>query len=146
MKSSTILKISCGVILFHLLGHSIGHFTWKDTDDAGLLDIISKMYSHQFEFMGKTQTLGGHHDGYSLLFAVTLTMLTAITWIASGQIDTARQIKAMLMVTGIALLFCGVIEMIYFFPLAGGTSLLAGAMHYFVYLRETISRRAVQNA
>ena len=72
MKSRTLLFISFGFIVFHIIGHTMGHFTWKQVDDQALLETIHNMYTQKFEFMGKQQTLGGHHDGFSLLFEVLL--------------------------------------------------------------------------
>ena len=137
MKSRTLLWIAFGVIVFHILGHTMGHFTWKETDDTKLLAIIDDMYSHEFKFMGKQQTLGGHHDGYSMLFEITLILFAVLTLMIARKIERESYLKSILLVTGVALIACGIVELVYFFALAGGTSLLAGALHMLVYFRET---------
>ena len=114
----------------------MGHFTWKDTEDVKLLSIIQDMYSHQFDFMGKQQTLGGHHDGYSLLFGIMLVTFAALTWMIARSLNHNSQLKSILLVTGLALIVCGIVETIYFFALAGGSSLLAGILQTVVYFKE----------
>ena len=136
MRSRTLLWIAFGVIVFHILGHTMGHFTWKETEDARLLTIIEDMYIHKFEFMGKQQTLGGHHDGYSLLFGIMLLTFAALTWMMAREMNRHAQLKPILLVTGVALIACGIVETIYFFALAGGSSLVAGILHAVVYFRE----------
>lgn len=128
MKSKILLRIAVGVILFHLLGHTVGHFTWKETNDIALKEIISSMDKHHFEFMGKTQSVGGHHEGYSFLFGITLIMFAAMTWMLSEKIESSAEAKNVVALMGIALFSFGVIELIFFFPLAGGSSLLAGIL------------------
>ncbi len=128
MKSKTLTRIAFGSIVFHLVGHTVGHFTWKNTDDIVAADIIRSMDEHQFEFMGKSQTLGGHHEGYSLLFGVTMIMFAAMTWMIARKIESTPSLKPVLFVIGVTLAVFGVVELIYFFPLAGGSSLLAGVL------------------
>jgi hypothetical protein len=135
MKSRTLLWIAFGVILFHIVGHTMGHFTWKQTDDTVLAGIINEMYSHQFEFMGKLQTVGGHHEGFSILFEITLLTFAALTWLMSRSVDVSSEMRKVLLVTGVALIACGIVEVIYFFALAGGSSLLAGLLHMIAYAR-----------
>lgn len=133
MNSKIVLRISLGLIIFHLLGHSMGHFTWKETDDVIKSNIIRGMDEHQFEFMGVMQTIGGHFEGYSLLLFVTLAMLACLTWIISSR---TSQLVPILAVTAVTLIFFGIIEFIFFFPLAAGTSLAAGLLQLFIFLKE----------
>jgi hypothetical protein len=135
MKSKILVRIAFGFIVFHLLGHTVGHFTWKDTDDTVAADIIRSMDEHKFDFMGKSQTLGGHHEGYSLLFGVTMIMFAALTWMISRKIETALELKPVLLLIGAVLVIFGIVELIYFFPLAGGSSLLAGVLLLVVWMR-----------
>jgi hypothetical protein len=128
MRSRTLLRIAFGVIVFHLLGHTLGHFTWKETDDVALADIIRSMDNHEFEFMGKVQTIGGHHEGYSFLFGITLIMLAIVTWMLSGKIEASNDARNIVALIGGMLCLFGIVELIYFFPLAGGSSLLAGIL------------------
>ncbi|RAV98040.1 hypothetical protein DQQ10_25900 [Pseudochryseolinea flava] len=113
-------------MVFHLVGHLVGHFTWKDTDDSVLRDVIQKMDTHHFDFMGTSQTLGGHHEGYSVMLGLTLIVMIIITWIASLQITNNSAVKSMVLIIGVFFLGYGVVEAIYFFPLPAATSILAG--------------------
>jgi hypothetical protein len=135
MKSKILLRIAFGVIIFHLLGHTVGHFTWKETDDAVMAEIIRSMDEHQFEFMGKMQSIGGNHEGYSFLFGITMIMFAALTWMISGKIETTHELNPVLVVMGIALALFGITELVYFFPLAGGSSLLAGILLLVGWMR-----------
>jgi hypothetical protein len=129
MNSKVLLRIAFGIILFHLLGHTIGHFTWKETEDPALAEIIQKMDTHVFEFMGTKQTIGGNHEGYSVMLGLTLVMLAIITWMFSGRINSIPQLAPVIVVIGVFFILFGIIEAIYFFPLPGITSVLAGAFY-----------------
>jgi hypothetical protein len=135
MKPRVLLLIAFGVILFHIVGHTMGHFTWKETNDSALTGIIAQMYAHEFEFMGKSQTVGGHHDGFSWLFEITLVTFSALTWTIARRIESAVDLREVLLIMSIALVACGIVELIYFFPLAGGSSLLAGMLQVWAYRR-----------
>jgi hypothetical protein len=137
MKSRTLLFISLGFIAFHIFGHTMGHFTWKEVNDPVLTQTIREMYSHKFQFMGTDQSLGGHHDGFSILFEILLLTFAALTWYVARAVGTvATTLKPVLLIMALALLACGVVELIYFFPLAGGSSIIAGALQLLVYFRE----------
>ena len=129
MTPKLFLRIAFGLILFHLLGHTVGHFTWKDTEDPVLRELIQKMQSHSFDFMGTPQTLAGHHEGYSLMLGLTLIMLAVITWMFSTRISDTPQFKAVVLAIGIFFVVFGIVETIYFFPLPGVTSILAGTAY-----------------
>jgi len=135
MKPKVLLLIALGVIAFHIIGHTMGHFTWKQSEDAKLTDIIQDMYSHEFAFMGKAQTLGEHHDGFSWLFEISLMAFAVLTWIIAKRISQGSELRAVLLVMSVALCCFGVVELIYFFPLAGGSSLLAGLLQAWAYSR-----------
>lgn len=135
MTSKLFLRIAFGLILFHLLGHTVGHFTWRDTEDQTLRQLIQQMDSYSFDFMGTPQTLGGHHEGYSTMLAVTLIMLATMTWMFSSKIENTPQLKSVILTIGLFFLVFGVIEAIYFFPLPGVTSVLAGISYILAYSR-----------
>lgn len=129
MTSKLFLRIAFGLILFHLVGHTMGHLTWKETEDPVLSDIIQKMDSHAFEFMGTPQTLGGHHEGYSLMLGIVLIMLAVITWMFSTRVGQVHQLRGVFVPIAIFFTVFGIVEAIYFFPLPGVTSLLAGVCY-----------------
>lgn len=126
MKSKIYLRIAFGLIIFHLAGHTVGHLTWKDTPDPKLAEIIHNMDTYQFEFMGTAQTIGANHEGYSLMLGLTLIMLGIITWMFSDKADSFPEMKSFVMVIGLFFIVFGIVEAIYFFPLPGVTSILAG--------------------
>ena len=129
MKPKLLLRIAFGLLLFHLLGHTMGHFTWKDPHDPVLTDIINRMDTHKFEFMGTQQTIGEHHEGYSLMLGLTLIMGSIVTWIFSRKIESLPQLRDVILVVGIFLIVFGAVEAVYFFPLPGITSILAGLFY-----------------
>jgi hypothetical protein len=135
MTSKLLLRIAFGLILFHLLGHSVGHFTWRETKDPTLTDLIQKMDTYKFDFMGTPQTLGGHHEGYSTMLGITLIMLAVVTWLMSGKIGNTPQLKGTILTIGVFFLVFGVIEAIYFFPLPGITSILVGIFYFLAFWR-----------
>lgn len=137
MKSSILIRIAFVLILLHILGHGMGHFTWRDTPDSGLTEIITKMDSYSFDFMGKPQTIGGHHDGFSIIFEITLVFFAGALWYISGKISSAAELRPVLLMVSICLILFGIVELIYFFPLAAGMSMLAGMLAIVAWIKES---------
>ncbi len=126
MTSKLLIRISAILIFIHLLGHTIGHLGWDD-ETGPLFGVVKEMKSHSAEFMGATKSLADYYNGYSLimfgLFGMTILML----WILSNHSATNQKlVRQVLFPIGIAYLFFGVIEYLYFFPFAAVISILAG--------------------
>jgi hypothetical protein len=63
MKPKLLLRISSGLLLFHVLGHTMGHSGWKKTTDPVKQEVIDQMNGHQFLFMGMNRSLGDYYEG-----------------------------------------------------------------------------------
>lgn len=126
MKPKILLRIASILILFHDIGHTLGHSGWKHTDDPAKQDIINHMNGGRFPFMGAVHSMGDYYEGYGYASTLALLLIAAVLWIVSdapaGSTDLVRKI---LLVTATVLLAWGIIELIYFFPFAASFTLLA---------------------
>ena len=129
MRAKVWLMIACIFILVHLLGHAVGHTSWKKPDDAGMQKVVDAMVSYKSEFMGATRSMGDYYDGYSLILFFVYAMSISILWVASrAQRDERRLVKKILYPMAFAWLAFGVVEFMYFFPFAATMSLGAGLL------------------
>ena len=127
MKSKLLLRIAAGLVLFHLLGHTMGHLTWDKPEDPKMAHVVDTMKGYKADFMGVAKSMADYHVGYSYIVFGLYIMSIAMLWFASGFVNENRAIaQKMLYPLGLAYIFFGVAEYIYFFPLAAITSLLAG--------------------
>jgi len=129
MKAKTLLRIAAGLITVHLLGHSVGHFSWDKPEDPKMQEVVNSMKGYSAEFMGATKSMADYFNGYSLIMFGLFGMTIVILWFASGFINDQRPIAIkVLYPVAIAYLAFGVIEYIAFFPFAASMSFLAGAL------------------
>ncbi len=56
MTAKLSLRIAAIVMLLHDVGHIIGSLTWKKISDPTELDVINRMYSNKFPFMGAVKS------------------------------------------------------------------------------------------
>lgn len=82
------------------------------------------MTEHKFPFMGTERSMGDYYDGYGWGSTITLILLAAVLWILSGATDKALSPRIALTV-GISLMAWCIMEFMFFFPFAAGTTLLA---------------------
>jgi hypothetical protein len=129
MKAKILLKIAAGLILIHLFGHGVGHKDWDKPTDPKMMDVVTAMKSHQGEFMGAVHSMADYYKGYSILIFGLYGMSIAILWFASGFVQDHPAIaNQVLYPIGIAYLFFGIVEYMYFFPFAASISFLAGVL------------------
>lgn len=129
MKPRLLLRIAALFILIHLLGHSFGHFSWKETNDPAKREVIRQMTGPEFEFMGATRSMGDYYEGYSLILLVVYAMSIALILTAARYADSNHDIaRTVLTPIGIGYVAFGVIEFLYFFPFAASMSLGAGVL------------------
>ena len=132
MKSKLILRIAAVIMFLHLLGHMVGALTWKNNPDPFVQETIKQMINHPFMFMGASQTLAGHHDGYGFAGALALLFFSVILWIVSGADQYTKSMsRKIVIVISIILLLWGVDELIYFFPFAAAFSLISSALGFY---------------
>ena len=126
MKQKWLLRTAAILMLLHSLGHTLGTFSWKKTTDPVKKELISQMTAHAFPIMGKSRSMTDAMDGYGLVVILALLLITAILWICSGEAVTDQQLKKKIIaLTAVTLLCWGIIELVYFFPLAAGLTLIA---------------------
>jgi hypothetical protein len=129
MKAKLLLRIAAVFILFHLLGHTLGHLTWDKQEDPRMQEVVNAMISYKTEFMGAAKSMGDYFNGYSLILFFVFGMSICILWFASGFINEQKQIaKKILYPFGVMYLAFGVIEFMYFFPFAASISAGVGIL------------------
>lgn len=129
MKPKLLLKIAAVLITIHLLGHGIGHVTWDNPEDPRIREVVSSMKLHEAEFMGATKSMADYYNGYSLIIFGLYGMSILLLWFIAGFINDRRDIAHKLLYPiGVAYIFFGVIEYLYFFPFAAILSFMAGAL------------------
>lgn len=129
MSSKLLLRIAALLIVVHMLGHVMGHLTWDKPEDPKMGEVVTAMKGYSTEFMGAQKSMADYYQGYSLMIFGIFGMAVALLWIASGIVTSDRAIaRKMILPVGIAFLFFGVAEFIYFFPFAAGTSFLVGLL------------------
>ncbi|MCR6638391.1 MAG: hypothetical protein NVV82_05190 [Sporocytophaga sp.] len=126
MNVKLLLRIASGLLIFHLIAHTLGHSGWKRAEEPLKQEIINKMIDHKFPFMGVDKSMGDYFEGYGYAATVALAFMAAVLWLISGAINTNRELSYKILLSlSLALLFWGGIEFIYFFPFAASITLLA---------------------
>jgi hypothetical protein len=132
MKPKLLLRIAAIIMFLHLMGHMVGASTWRNNPDASVQEVIRGMSEHSFMFMGASQTLAGHHDGYGYAGALALLLFSIVLWIASNaNAQTKSMSSNIVLFTSIILLLWGIDELIYFFPFAASFSIIASALGFY---------------
>jgi hypothetical protein len=121
MKAKLLLRIACGMMLLHTIGHTMGAMSWKNAPNPAIARVISGMQSNHFDFMGRTTSLASFYAGYGYIMVGVLLLITVLLW----QLSSAPA-RGMLLVLGSFLIFMAIMEYIYFFPMPAAFSLLAG--------------------
>ncbi|EMY59923.1 LIC_13387 family protein [Leptospira terpstrae] len=126
MNAKLFLRISAGLLIFHLIGHSFGNATWDQTEDPIKQNVIHQMIEHKFPFMGTNRSMGEYFYGYGLITSIALSILAIYFLILSASLSENQKLaRKLIWATTIALLVTSTIEFLYFFPFAAGTTLLA---------------------
>ncbi|HTF80277.1 MAG TPA: hypothetical protein VL947_01075, partial [Cytophagales bacterium] len=84
MNSKLLLRIAAGSIFVHLLGHTMGHLTWKTPEDNQIKEVVTQMLTHKATFMGATRSMGDYFEGYSLILFFVYGMSIALLWLISS--------------------------------------------------------------
>ena len=130
MKPKPLLRIAGGIMLLHTLGHTMGALTWNDAPNQAVKQVIDGMQSNQFDFMGRSSTLANFYAGYGYIMIGVLLFITILLWQLS-----ATPVSKIALSLGVLLLCMGVLEYIYFFPLAAAFSILSGLATIFAASR-----------
>lgn len=126
MKSKILLRIASILMLFHDIGHTLGHSGWKHAPDPAKQAVIDQMTGSKFPFMGASHSMGDYFEGYGYAATLALLLISAILWIVSDtSVQNNSMVRKILIVTTAILLAWGIIELIYFFPFAASFTLLS---------------------
>ena len=132
MNAKVLLRIAAALILVHLLGHSVGHAGWDHPEDPKMMDVVTVMKSYKAEFMGAVKSMADYYNGYSILIFGLYAMTISLLWLTSGFILEQPSIAGKILYpVGIAYVFFGVVEFLYFFPFAASMSFFAGILTLF---------------
>lgn len=125
MNAKLLIRISAFLVFIHLIGHTLRYFSWDEVE--GLGGVVKEMRSHSARFMGVERSLADYYSGYSWTLFGLYGMSVVLLWQLSGFLKGNRNlIKQLLLPIGIAYLFFGTIELLYFPPFAAIISLLVG--------------------
>jgi hypothetical protein len=130
MRAKLLLRIAAVLMLLHTVGHTIGASTWNQAPNAAVKQVIDGMLNNRFEFMGRSASIADFYQGYGYGNIGVLLLISVLLWLLSTE-QSPRIILAM----GLFLLFFGIVEYIYFFPLAAGFSVVAGICALLARLR-----------
>ncbi|HWZ03959.1 MAG TPA: hypothetical protein VNX40_10155 [Mucilaginibacter sp.] len=125
MSSKLLLRIAATMMLLHTIGHSIGALTWKTPPNPAVGQVIKGMEDNHFDFMGKSASLAAFFEGYGFMTILVLISVSLILWFISAEGKNPFTIKLITVLT-VFLLAMGTVEFIYFFPLPGILSTIAG--------------------
>ena len=129
LNSRTFIRIASVLLLVHLLGHCVGHFTWDTPEDPKMGEVVMAMKSYKADFMGAKKSMADYYKGYSLMIFGIFAMTIAVLWPLSNLTgDHSNLVNKILIPIGITYTAFGIIEFSFFFPFAATMSLLAGML------------------
>ena len=132
MKPKLLLRIASVLILFHAIGHSFGHATWKQSADLTKQEVIKQMTENKFPFMGTVRSMTEYYDGFGYIITVVLLMIASLLWFASNATaQNAELARKFIISLSVSLLATGILELIYFFPFAASLSLIASVLGFY---------------
>jgi hypothetical protein len=130
-----LLRVAAVLMLIHLIGHTIGHFGWKKSNDPIQLGVIRQMTGPKFPFMGATHSMGEFFDGYGIGCSICMLFFILVLWNVSSELNTASRLsKKLIMSVALCLLAWGIDEVIFFFPFAAGITLIAFVCTLVAYI------------
>ena len=126
MKPKLLLRIAAAIIFLHALAHTMGVYTWKNTNSHVPQDLIKQMTEQKFAFMGTTATMAAFYDGFGYASTIAMLLIVAILWILGSAPKKNAALSVKILWPAAAFLFLlGIDEIIYFFPMAAIFSFLA---------------------
>lgn len=136
MKAKLLLRIASGLMIFHLIGHTFGHISWKKATDPVKQEVIKQMTEHKFPFMGASKSLGDFFEGYGWACSIAMIFFALILWFISGSLSEGKVLYQKILITlSICLFAWSIDEFIFFFPFAACTTLLAAVLTFISVLQ-----------
>jgi hypothetical protein len=135
-KPKLLIRIAAGLILFFLIGHSMGHFTRHDVTDLKEKEVLQVMSNNQFDLFGETTTYDHMYTGMSMNLIFTLLAFTIILWHISNIRTENKKLATQLLlpVTLCVFGFC-ITSFLFFFPIPAITCLIAGVILTFAIIK-----------
>lgn len=123
----TRLRIASVIMFLHAIAHTIGALTWKNAENPDMQRVVDGMVSTRQDFMGRAITLGSFFDGYGFVMIGVLLLVSILLWLGPGRRTT--------LLLSLFLLYLGICELAWFFPLAAAFSLAAGIISLYTYFK-----------
>ena len=129
MNPKLLLRIAAVIIFLHAFGHTTGIYTWKQPDSHVPQELVKQMTEQKFEFMGKQSTIAGLYDGLGYASTIALLLVVFLLWIVSSAKENHAPFSVkILMTVFLFLIFLGVLELVYFFPMAVAFSFIGALL------------------
>lgn len=132
MTPKLTLRIACGLMLFHVIGHSIGLGEWKRPADLVQRQIICQMIQHKFPFMGAKRSLAEFYEGFGYAATIAMLLIAVLFWVLASEINSDKRLaKKIITALAVGLIVWAADELIFFFPFAAINTLLAAGFGLF---------------
>jgi len=132
MTPKIILRAAAIIIFLHDIGHTMAVLTWKDDTDPKKMEVIKQMTENKFPFMGISRSMGEYFEGFGIHGILSLLLITLILWYVSDVRESNKNFnKKIILTVAVILLVWGIIELIYFFPLAASFSLISSLLGFY---------------
>lgn len=129
MSPKLLLRIAAGLVLFFVLGHSVGHFTRKEVTDPQARHVLKIMEEYKFDLFGQLRSYDENYTGMSLNLLLSLLLITSIILITTRFTESSPRIaQQLLLPVMLCLLGFSVTGFLFFFPVPAITCLLAGSL------------------
>jgi|SRR6185369_15941055 len=135
MKPKIILRIASISMLLHTIGHTIGAMTWKKDPDPAIQQVVDKMISQKFVFLGALRSIGDFYEGYGITMIFVLLLMAVLLWqLANTCVTYPGPVAKLLVPISLSLLVIALVEFRYFFFLPGTLTGIAGILSFWSML------------
>jgi len=135
MTAKITLRAAAIIIFLHNIGHTMAVFTWKNDSDPKKMEVIKQMTENKFPFMGTSRSMGEYFEGFGIHGILSLLLITMILWYVSDVRESNKNLnKKIILSVSVILLVWGIIEFVYFFPLAASFSLISSLLCFYSLL------------
>jgi hypothetical protein len=98
MNAKLILRISAGLVLFFLVGHTYGHFTWKTSHlEPGAQAMFKAMEDYKFTIGTQLRSQDEFFNGMSLNLSIALVAIFVLIWMLSNIANEMPKACSMLL-------------------------------------------------
>jgi hypothetical protein len=134
MRAKILLRVASILMLMHAIGHTFGQMGWKQSTDPAQNRVIQQMTGPKFPFMGVYRSMGNYFDGYGYSVSISILVTVLILWFVSADLSSnTLLIKKIILMISLSLSAIGIDELVFFFPFAAGTTLLASVCGFISF-------------